>query len=117
MEEYFEGLIAERRARPADDLLSELIAVSDGSDRLAQDEVISTAILLFVAGFETTTNLIGNGLLALLGHHYQLTYLRSAADDTGAVQRAVEEAARWDSPVQLDFRVGIGHGRDRGPEH
>ena len=51
---------------PADDLLSELIAVSDGSDRLTQEEVISTAILLFAAGFETTTNLIGNGLWALL---------------------------------------------------
>jgi cytochrome P450 len=108
MEEYFEALIAERRARPAQDLLSELIAVSDGSDRLTQDEVISTAILLFAAGFETTTNLIGNGLLALLGHPDQLTYLRSAAHDTGAVQRAVEELLRWDSPVQLDFRVAVG---------
>src|ERR1700688_1916656 len=77
MEQYFEGLIAERRKRPADDLLSELIAVSDGSDRLTQDEVISTAILLFAAGFETTTNLIGNGLFALLCHPDQLTRLRS----------------------------------------
>jgi cytochrome P450 len=107
MERYFEGLIAQRRARPTDDLLSELIAVSDGSDRLTQDEVISTAILLFAAGFETTTNLIGNGLFALLCHPDQLTRLRSSAQDAGAVQRAVEELLRWDSPVQLDGRVAL----------
>src|SRR6202163_4909096 len=107
MEEYFEGLVAERRQRPAGDLLSELIAVSDGSDRLTQDEVMSTAILLFAAGFETTTNLIGNGLLALLRHRDQLQYLRAAAHDAGAVQRAVEELLRWDSPVQLDGRVAL----------
>jgi len=107
MERYFGDLIAERRRRPEDDLLSELIAVSDGSDRLTQDEVISTAILLFAAGFETTTNLIGNGLWALLGHPEQLTRLRASVDDAAAVQRAVEELLRWDSPVQLDGRVAL----------
>ncbi len=107
MEQYFEGLIAERRRRPTDDLLSELIAVSDGSDRLTQDEVMSTAILLFAAGFETTTNLIGNGLYALLRHRDQLTFLRDWAHDVGAVHRAVEELLRWDSPVQLDVRVAL----------
>ena len=105
MEEYFEDLITERRRRPADDLLSELIAVSDGSDRLTQQEVISTAVLLFAAGFETTTNLIGNGLWALLGHPDQLEGLRSSVDDHAALQRAVEELLRWDSPVQLDGRM------------
>jgi cytochrome P450 len=107
MEHYFEELIAERRRHPADDLLSELIAVSDGSDRLTQDEVISTAILLFAAGFETTTNLIGNGLLALLCHPDQQARLRSAVDDPSTVQRAVEELLRWDSPVQLDGRMAL----------
>jgi cytochrome P450 len=107
MERYFEELIAERRRQPADDLLSELIAVSDGSDRLTQEEVISTAILLFAAGFETTTNLIGNGLRALLAHPEQLARLRSSVDDLAAVQRAVEELLRWDSPVQLDGRVAL----------
>jgi cytochrome P450 len=107
MEHYFEELIAERRRHPADDLLSELIAVSDGSDRLTQDELISTAILLFAAGFETTTNLIGNGLRALLCHPDQLAHLRASGDDLGAVQRAVEELLRWDSPVQLDGRVAL----------
>jgi cytochrome P450 len=107
MEQYFEDLIAERRRQPADDLLSELIAVSDGSDRLTQDEVISTSILLFAAGFETTTNLIGNGLWALLGHPDQMARLRASVDDPTAVQRAVEELLRWDSPVQLDGRMAL----------
>ncbi|HUY22530.1 MAG TPA: cytochrome P450 [Acidimicrobiales bacterium] len=105
MEDYFRDLVAERRRRPAGDLLSELIAVSDGSDRLTEDEVVSTAILLFAAGFETTTNLIGNGLLALLRHPDELSGLRSWVDDATAVQRAVEELLRWDSPVQLDGRT------------
>ncbi len=105
MEQYFEALITERRRQPAGDLLSELIAVSDGSDRLTQDEVISTAILLFAAGFETTTNLIGNGLSALLSHRDELARLRASVDEPEAVHRAVEELLRWDSPVQLDGRV------------
>ena len=107
MEEYFEDLITERRRSPADDLLSQLIAVSDGSDRLTQDEVISTAVLLFAAGFETTTNLIGNGLWALLRHPEQMELLRSSARDADALARAVEELLRWDSPVQLDGRVAL----------
>jgi cytochrome P450 len=107
MEDYFEGLIDERRRRPRQDLLSELIAVSDGSDRLTQDEVVSTAILLFAAGFETTTNLIGNGLLALLRHPRQLAALRSQVHDAAVVQRAVEELLRWDSPVQIDGRTAL----------
>ena len=105
MEDYFRDLIGERRRRPQADLLSELIAVSDGTDRLSEDEVVTTAILLFAAGFETTTNLIGNGLLALLRHPDQLVALRAVAGDPAAVQRAVEELLRFDSPVQLDGRV------------
>jgi len=105
MEAYFRALVAERRRAPQPDLLSELIAVSDGSDRLSEDEVISTAILLFAAGFETTTNLIGNGLLALVRHPDQLARLRASLADATAVQRAVEELLRYDSPVQLDGRA------------
>jgi cytochrome P450 len=109
MEGYFHSLVAERRRRPADDLLSELIAVRDGSDRLSEDELIATAILLFAAGFETTTNLIGNGLLALLRHRGQLAAVRAAADagNDHALARAVEELLRWDSPVQLDVRMAF----------
>jgi len=109
MEEYFRGLIAERRGQPSDDLLSELIAARDGSDQLSEDELIATAILLFAAGFETTTNLIGNGLLALVHHPAQLRLVQGAAraGDGPALARAVEELLRWDSPVQLDVRIAF----------
>jgi len=100
----FEDLIAERRARPTDDLLSELVHVEEQGDRLNHDELISTIILLFAAGFETTTNLIGNGLLALLDHPDQLQLLR---DDRSLLKGAVEEALRYDSPVQLDGRSAM----------
>lgn len=109
LETYFRGLVAARRATPQDDLLSELIAVQDGTDKLAELELISTVILLFGAGFETTTNLIGNGLLALLRHPDQLNWLRgaladSAGGDASAMRSAVEELLRYDSPVQFDGR-------------
>jgi cytochrome P450 len=104
MTAYFTDLLAERRRRPADDLLSELLAVEDGGDTLSEDELISTAILLFGAGFETTTNLVGNGLLALLRHPEELRRLRS---DPALMRTAVEELLRWDSPVQLDGRTAL----------
>jgi cytochrome P450 len=97
----FEELIAERRARPTDDLLSLLIQVEEAGDQLSHDELLSTVLLLFGAGFETTTNLIGNSLLALLDHPDQLRRLR---DDRSLLPNAVEELLRWDSPVQLDGR-------------
>ncbi|MGH9294210.1 MAG: cytochrome P450, partial [Acidimicrobiales bacterium] len=106
--EYFTALVAKRRRAPADDLISELIAVEEGSDRLDEIELISTAILIFGAGFETTTNLIGNGLLALLTHPEELGRLRSelASGEAGGsvMRRAVEELLRYDSPVQFDGR-------------
>jgi cytochrome P450 len=106
LDEYFRHLVALRRAEPRDDLLSQLIAVQEGSDRLSERELISTVILLFAAGFETTTNLIGNGLYALLTHPDQLSRLRKdvAEDGDGAIRTAVEELLRYDSPVQFDGR-------------
>jgi cytochrome P450 len=100
--EHVEALIAERRARPTDDLMSQLIQVEEAGDQLSHEELISTVMLLFGAGFETTTNLIGNGLLALLDHPDQLQRLR---DDPSLGKTAVEELLRWDPPVQLDGRV------------
>ena len=100
--EYFAGLVAERRARPRDDLLSKLIEAEDKGDQLREHELISTAILLFAAGFETTTHLIGNGLLALLGRPDQLDRVRA---DRSLVRPAVEELLRFDSPVQLALRT------------
>ena len=101
MNDYFADLVAARRKDPQDDLLSSLIAARDEGDSLTEEEIISTAILLFAAGFETTTNLIGNGLLALLRHPDQLRRLR---DDPGLMKPAVDEILRWDSPVQIDGR-------------
>ena len=102
LEEYFAGLVAERRARPREDLLTKLIEAEDKGDQLSEHELISTAILLFAAGFETTTHLIGNGLLALLRHPEQLARLR---DDPALVRPAVEELLRFDSPVQIAVRT------------
>ena len=100
--EHLEALIAARRAQPTDDLLSELVHVEEAGDQLGHDELITTVMLLFGAGFETTTNLIGNGLLALLDHPDELQRLR---DDRSLMKTAVEELLRWDSPVQIDGRV------------
>ncbi len=99
--DQFEGLIADRREHPTDDLLSQLVHVEEAGDQLSHDELISTVILLFAAGFETTTNLIGNGLLALLDHPAELQRLR---DDRSLLGTGVEELLRWDSPVQIDGR-------------
>ena len=102
MEDYFRHLVAERRAALGDDLLSLLIAAEDDGDKLTTSELLSTAILLFAAGFETTTNLIGNGLLALLRHPDQLERLRH---DPSLLPSAVEELLRYDSPVQVNGRI------------
>ncbi|MCW2912795.1 MAG: Cytochrome [Actinomycetia bacterium] len=98
---YLTGLLADKRRTPADDLLSRL-ATSHADDSLSEDEMISTAILLFGAGFETTTNLLGNGLHALLAHPGQFTRLYA---DPGLIPAAVEELLRYDSPVQVDART------------
>jgi len=102
LEEYFAELVAERRAHPRDDLLTKLIEAEDKGDQLTERELISTAILLFAAGFETTTHLVGNGLLALLRHPDQLARLRA---DRSLVRPAVEELLRFDSPVQIAVRT------------
>jgi cytochrome P450 len=102
MRNYFRALVDEKRRRPGDDLLSALIAVEADGDRLSETELIANVILLFAAGFETTTNLIGNGLWTLLTRPDQLGQARamSPAEMTGLV----EEVLRFESPVQLDAR-------------
>ena len=102
MEAYFRDLITERRARPQDDLLSKLIQAEEQGDRLSEYELISTAILLFAAGFETTTHLIGNGLLALLQNPDQMERLRA---DRTLLRPGVDELLRYDSPVQISART------------
>ena len=98
---YLNHLIDERRARPQDDMLSRLIAVEDEGETLRHDELLLMILLLFVAGHETTQNLIGNGMLALFRHPDQMARLR---DDPSLVKNAVEEMLRWDPPVQLTGR-------------
>ncbi|MGC5000075.1 MULTISPECIES: cytochrome P450 [unclassified Streptomyces] len=96
--EYLRTLIAARRAEPADDLISALIAAHDEGDRLTEQEMISTAVLLLNAGHEATVNATVNGWHALFEHPAQLAALR--ADHT-LVPTAVEELLRYDTPLQL----------------
>jgi cytochrome P450 len=102
--QYFRALVAKRRIKPRDDLLGALIAAEDEAGRLTEDELLATAILLFVAGHETTVNLIANGTLALLRHPDQWQLLR---DDPALIRPAVEELLRFESPVQFVSRVAL----------
>jgi cytochrome P450 len=108
---YFEELIAIRRAHPADDLLSAMIAAEDGGEKLTEAELIATCVLLLVAGHETTVGLISNAILALLRHPDQLALLQASPD---LAVGAVEETLRYDAPVQMTARVARG-GMQVGP--
>ena len=101
---YMRDFLAERRARPGQALIDAMLAVEEDGTRLSEDEVAANATFLFAAGHETTTNLIGNGLLALLRHPDQLALLRREPD---AMEGAVEELLRFDSPVQFAARVAL----------
>ncbi len=102
--DYLEDLIDRRRAEPADDLLSGMIAAADGTDRLTQGEMVMSVILIYGAGFETTTNLIGNMVLTLLRSPDQFTRLRA---DRSLVPATVEEVLRYEPPVQVDSRYAF----------
>jgi cytochrome P450 len=102
LSDYFRSLIAERRAAPRGDLLSALIAAEEAGDKLSEDELLATCILLLIAGHETTVNLIGNGTLALLRHPAELRRLR---ENPGLIGSAVEELLRYDGPVQRTARI------------
>ncbi|MFJ9904356.1 cytochrome P450 [Streptomyces sp. NPDC101152] len=95
---YLRELIAERRRRPGDDLISGLIAAHDEGDRLSEQEMISTAVLLLNAGHEATVNATVNGWYALFSNPAQLAALRA---DHSLVPAAVEEVMRYDTPLQL----------------
>lgn len=98
MQLYVKELIAGKRQAPTDDLLSELVHVSDEGDRLSEEELLSTTFLLLVAGHETTVNLIGNSVLALLNNPDQLAALRA---DESSLPNAIEEFLRFESPINL----------------
>ena len=97
---YFDDLIEEKRRRPEDDLLSVLVTAKD-EDRLSNDELATLASLLFGAGFETTTNLVGNGLWGLLQHREQIDALR---EDPGLYDNIADELLRYDGTVQMIAR-------------
>jgi cytochrome P450 len=97
-------MIAWKRKNPADDLLTAMINAEDEGDVLSDDELVAQTLLLYLAGHETTVNLIAGGTLALLNHPAQLSALR---EDTGLVENAVEELLRYDSPVQASRRITL----------
>jgi cytochrome P450 len=100
--DYFRTVVQQRREQPGDDLLTALVRAEEGGGRLTEDELYNTAVLLLIAGNETTTNLIGNGLLALLGHPEEM---RKLLANPALVGSAVEEMLRYDSPVQMTTRI------------
>jgi cytochrome P450 len=102
LQNYFKGIIAQRRAEPRDDLISALVKAQEEGDRLSEEELLANSALLLNAGHETTTNLIGNGTLALLRHPDQMRRLR---DDPSLIHSGIEELLRYDSPVQFTSRV------------
>jgi cytochrome P450 len=98
---YIMGVVEQRRESPGDDVISLLIRAEDGATALTSVEVAMFALLLLVAGNETTTNLLGNTLLALMAHPEELALARR---DPGRIPALVEEALRYDSPIQFLFR-------------
>jgi hypothetical protein len=99
---YFDALFEERRRAPQDDLISQLVQAEEAGDRLNTAELRANVNLLFAAGHETTVNLIGNGMLALLRRPEQWAMLR---DDPGLIVNAIEEILRYESPVQAVSRI------------
>jgi cytochrome P450 len=104
LDDYLSGVIEERRRAPRQDLISELIQAQEAGDQLSQDEMVATCRLLLTAGHETTVNLIGNGMLALLRHPAERARLAGAPE---LLPGAIEELLRYDSPVQMTMRFTL----------
>jgi cytochrome P450 len=102
MRQYFDRVTDRLRKNPEDNLISGLLAVEYEHSKLSQQELFANSVLLMAAGHETTTNLIGNGMLALLQHPDQLKLLREKPD---LIDSAIDELLRYDSPVQWTSRV------------
>jgi cytochrome P450 len=99
---YFGAIVRQRREHPRDDLISALLSAEHEGDRLTDDEVIANTIMTMVGGQETTTSLIGNGLLTLLRHPAALQQVRSAPS---LIPAAIEEMLRYESPIQHTGRM------------
>jgi cytochrome P450 len=111
--DYLKDLFARRRADPRDDLISALVQAEEQGDRLNEEELLATCVTLLVAGHETTTNLIANGMLALLRNPDQLALLRA---DPGLIGGAVEEMLRYDTSLQRNRRI-VGEDLDLRGQH
>ncbi len=99
---YFTAAIEQRRAAPTDDLIGALVRAQGDQESLTAEEIVSFAMLLLIAGNETTTNLIGNAMEALLDHPDEMRRVR---DDRSLIPNMIEEALRYDAPVQFLFRT------------
>src|SRR5437879_12520426 len=102
MTAYFRAAVQEHYEHPRDDVISALVTAEQDGDRLTEEEIVANCILVMVGGQETTTNLIGNGLLSLLRHPDQLEKLRA---DSSLIPSGVEELLRFESPIQHTARV------------
>ncbi len=109
--DYVAALIAARRTDPRADLISDLVQVADAGDRLTEDEIIGTVIVLLNAGHEATVNTLGNGMRALLTHPDQWARVTTGEVATAT---AVEEMLRWDPPLQLFERWVLEDGVELG---
>ena len=104
MNDYFRDFVAQRRAAPTDDLISRLVAAEVDGQRLSEAEILAFCSLLLIAGHITTTNLLGNALVALLDQRDQLARLQA---DPALIPSAVKEALRYDGPVQALVRFVV----------
>lgn len=102
MAAYFREVIRDREEHPGSDMITKLLAIRDSDDTLTEDEVIGTSMLFLFGGHETTTNLIGNGIRALLLHPDQMALLR---DKPELIDSAVEEMLRYDGPTGASVRI------------
>jgi cytochrome P450 len=101
LEGYFADLIRQRREKPSDDLISLLMAIADGGERLSDEELYAQCVMMLFAGHETTRHLIGNGVQSLLSHPEALQEVRS---DPTLIPNAIEESLRFESPIQMMSR-------------
>ncbi|HEV3427371.1 MAG TPA: cytochrome P450 [Paraburkholderia sp.] len=104
LERYFQEIVGQRRAQPGDDLISAMLGVESEGSRLSDEEVVSNAVLLFIAGHETTSNMIGNTMIALFRHPNQMAAL---LQDLKRLPRAIAECMRYDGAVQMLVRTAF----------
>jgi cytochrome P450 len=107
LEQYFHGVLEARRTQPGNDLVSMLISVEADGRRLTDDEIVSTVLLLFFAGHETTSNMIGNAVVSLHRHPQQLKKLR---EQPQLLPKAIIECMRYESSVQTALRTTLEDG-------